>query len=701
LGLGGHWKVGYPTLTRVTLENAAEEFQGWVEFETVDADGVSVVYETPCRLKPGETATVSLLTKHGRLQRPMFVRLRCFDGSLSTPQMVTPSERGIGLPVEQPWVVGLGSSLNLDQAAMKSTQGLLPTYSSSEIATTADLPTDPQGYAGVDLLVIAAGPFILTPDFPSAQQSAIVGWVRLGGDCLVCVGKDGEQLQAGHWLTALTGAVVVSVASGIDPGTLESYLASSSKLADLTCARFLSLDDALVEVALTDERRQKVPLVYRRAAGLGRVVVFAADLHLPPLRDWFDRPALLNKLFVDGLALPSMGANQPARGANFRGYDDLAGQVRGTLQEFPPVRAGSLPLITSIILAFLLLVGPVDYFIIARLWRRPLWTWWTLLGWTVVAGAAIGLIGQAWKPSQGLTNRLELLDVDMVTGVQRGQAFVHQYAGVSGAFDFAAQARPLKTATATSPTSTATLPTRVSWDGQPGPSLGGFASAIRSDFGFPSYRSSGGEMPSTSLQGVGIPTAGVKTLHVGWDARNASRSTDLPESSAEGFSVDPGSDLIQGRWTNPFDQDLLDGLLFYRGWLYRLPTRLPSGASFELSTQDLPKDLARYLQRRQISNNTDVGLPWDPTDTHDLPRLVEILTLHQAAGGRSYTGLFQRYRPELDLSRLLALQRIIILARLDRSLLEWSVARGGVPFPSADEQRATYLRLVLPVLDPL
>ena len=41
LGLGGHWKVGYPTLTRVTLENAAEEFQGWVEFETVDADGVS------------------------------------------------------------------------------------------------------------------------------------------------------------------------------------------------------------------------------------------------------------------------------------------------------------------------------------------------------------------------------------------------------------------------------------------------------------------------------------------------------------------------------------------------------------------------------------------------------------------------------------------------------------------------------------
>jgi hypothetical protein len=698
--LDGHWKVGYPTLTRVTLENIAEEFRGSIEFETVDADGVSIVYEAPCRLKPGETATVSLLTKHGRLQRPMFVRLRRVDGSLSTPQLVTASERGTGLPVEQPWVVGLGSSLNLDQAAMKSTQGLLPTYSSSEVDDSAELPTDPQGYAGVDLLVIAAGPFILSPDFPSAQQSAIVGWVHWGGDCLVCVGRYGERLQSGHWLTALTGQAVASVASGLDPGTLESYLASSNKLADLSCSRFPLLDEALVDVALSDERRQKVPLVYRRAAGLGRAVVFAADLELPPLRDWVDRPVLLNKLFNDALALPNLGANQPARGPNFRGYDDLAGQLRGTLQEFPPVRAGSLPLITSIILAFLLLVGPLDYFIIARLWRRPLWTWWSLLGWTVVAGAAIGLIGHAWKPSQFFTNRLEMLDVDMVTGVQRGQAFVHQYAGVSGTFDFAAQAQPLRTVASAGLGATSLLPTQVSWDGQPGPSLGGFASAIRSDFGFPSYRASGGERPSTSLSGVAIPTAGVKTLYVGWDERNESRSTDQPQASAEGFTVDPGSDLIQGRWTNPFDQDLLDGLLFYRGWLYRLPTRLPSGASFQLSTQDLPKDLARYLQRRQISNNTDVGLPWDPTNTRDLPRLVEILTLHQAAGGRSYTGLFQRYRPELDLSRLLPLKRIIILARLDRSLLEWSVARGGVPLASPDQQRATYLRLVLPVLDP-
>ncbi|HEX6984294.1 MAG TPA: hypothetical protein VF170_02905, partial [Planctomycetaceae bacterium] len=85
---------------------------------------------------------------------------------------------------------------------------------------------------------------------------------------------------------------------------------------------------------------------------------------------------------------------------------------------------------------------------------------------------------------------------------------------------------------------------------------------------------------------------------------------------------------------------------------------------------------------------------YDPlaTETADV---VRMLTFHDAAGGRGYTGLTNVALASDDLSPQLRLGRAVVLGRLEAPAAEVSVtADGGAAFERA--RRATFVRFVLP-----
>ena len=92
-------------------------------------------------------------------------------------------------------------------------------------------------------------------------------------------------------------------------------------------ARFSGVEGR-IEAAKAD-----LPLVIRSPRGFGQVVFLAADLDQPPLAGWADRKLLAARL----LDLPTAEAPLEDAPAIPYGYNDLAGQLRSALDQFPGV----------------------------------------------------------------------------------------------------------------------------------------------------------------------------------------------------------------------------------------------------------------------------------------------------------------------------------------------------------------------------
>ena len=77
----------------------------------------------------------------------------------------------------------------------------------------------------------------------------------------------------------------------------------------------------------------------------------------------------------------------------------------------------------------------------------------------------------------------------------------------------------------------------------------------------------------------------------------------------------------------------------------------------------------------------------------DVPRIVQMLMFHDAAGGSHYTQLTHRYQSRLDLSDHLNLQRALLVGRVSAGA---STLMLGSEVINPDQQWV-YYRIVFPV----
>ena len=59
------------------------------------------------------------------------------------------------------------------------------------------------------------------------------------------------------------------------------------------------------------------------------------------------------------------------------GYTDLSGQLRSSLDKFTGVKVIPFALVAMMIVGYILLIGPGDYFLLKKVFRRMEWTWFT------------------------------------------------------------------------------------------------------------------------------------------------------------------------------------------------------------------------------------------------------------------------------------------------------------------------------------
>jgi hypothetical protein len=306
-----------------------------------------------------------------------------------------------------------------------------------------------------------------------------------------------------------------------------------------------------------------------------------------------------------------------------------------------------------------------------------------------------GLLAASWKPKESTINSIELIDVDVQTNSLAGRGFAHFYSGQRGGYDFAAHYKPhsLENQDAAKPKAA-----MLDWFGQPGRGLGGFESTVATDRGMPAYRIDLSRHEESVIHefagiiGLGVPTAGTKALTAQWNDQTTIQPGDFQ------LSLIPGSaDLLTGSFLNPFNVDLLDGMLVYRGRAYTLSTRLKAREQVVIPPSMLPKDVVRRLQRRSNVGGEERSTPWSPGSTRNLDRLLELMVFHDAAGGSTYTSLYSRYLSRLDASDTVETDRAVLLAELEKPSLAWSVHQGKVPIQWLEGQRKTYVRVFIPI----
>lgn len=305
-----------------------------------------------------------------------------------------------------------------------------------ETLLPAQLPDTWFGWTGADLVVWRRpDPAQLSPE----QQAALTGWVLSGGTLLVALG-DTWRAWDGSPLGSLSGATPSSIPP--TPSifeTLAFHTRANAPEGDVLVPA-VGLHPSTAIPRMWADEHQEVPVLVDHWTGAGRVVTMGWDPAAGELKGRLVREDLWRVL----LGLPSdedppQGVAGPAFlpgslgscGSSSYGYDgsnaqsqriEWRNELQSALSAFE--RANPLPLGFVLVFgfAYLLLIGPVDYFVLKRL-RKPMLTWVTFplmaIGFSV--GAAILITFQ--KSGDTEVRCAEVVDVFADQSMARGSGW--------------------------------------------------------------------------------------------------------------------------------------------------------------------------------------------------------------------------------------------------------------------------------------
>ena len=688
VGIAGVSKAGFWTPIWLDLKAGPRGAAGMLQIVVPDGDNVPVVYASesgPIALKPGEKASMLRYAKIGRENATIQVRLVSSEphgsGVAWSQELAKEPPR---LAATQELILGIGEDLNLKRAIATSRRSSELALAVVQTNSAADLPDHWLGYEGVDWIVLAVGDGKLLESFSAAQREALLLWLRLGGRIIVSVGQEGERVAAGDnpWRVLLPGKLV-EVSPLRDRAGLEVFTGTELPWEEDEFQRTRPLVtrlDGIDGVVLADEIGSGTdrPLVIRSAHGLGEVTFVGLDLAHPGFAKWAGRPKFLSTMLGAAQGAGDEGRAPQRAGLTHLGYDDLIGQLRAALDQFPGVTLVSFTTVSVLMAAYLLLIGPGDYLLLSRLSIPRQVTWLTFglvaLGFAVTAW----LVGRSTHGAAVRVNQLEIVDIDASRGVIRGTLWAHVYCPQTARFSV--QARPVTDVPLIKPDEGA-----LAWQGLPGHWIGGLASKQRALTAIEPYRTEG-TLQQPGLGGLPVQSASSKSLvHRWWGTTSEQPASSLTRNS---FGA------LDGELSNPLPFALADCLIAFEDKLYRLGTLAP-GQTVSMDRRS-PLNLEARLTERTIEGAREVSSVWN-RDSTDIPRIVRMLMFHEAARGRSYTGLTHRFQPYLDLSSQLRLGRAVLAGQAERRLSQLSLDGEQVQAADPANTSQTFVRVIFPV----
>jgi len=706
VGFDGRYQLGCWTRVAAIIENGNDRVTGVVQFVTADGDGAPVRYTSmPVTLEPHESQVVPVYVRFGRADATATLTLHSGDVDLFVERLSLAPSSGIALPAPlrpaDRLIVCIGSMAALDDATAAVTieNGRIVVVALDDPAW---LPDHWLGYEGVDAVVLAptaaksAEAALMQP----VHRAALRRWLELGGrvwsapsDAATAASFAAGESSPPFWFgdagpdAPLPRTTALEKLAGAE--TLASIAVADLRRRPMVVPRIVATD-AVVEAAEGD-----LPLLVRGARGFGTLVVTAFHPDHPLLASWPGQPGVVRRVLV---ALGTIGADEAAAAAsatsaartdaeqstaNF-GYDDLAGQLRASLDHYAGVEPISFFTLALLLIGFVVVAGPLDYWFVHRVLKRPEWTWMTypVLA-VVVSAAAYGMAVRAKGDALRVT-RADVIDCDADGGLIRTTSFAGVFSPASRAYDAAFQSPGELGATTDRETETG-------WFGLPGSGLGGM-------------HARGLAAAESSPYEATIGADGLRNVPIDvWSSKMFSgTSTQWRTESMHDALTEDFDGRVRGTLRNPFPWELREAVLCYGTRAYEVGA-LAAGASRDLRALNV-RDLQSVLQGWHVvmsanKNPLHVGLPHDP-GSRDTAEILRKMMFYSAAGGRDYAALRNDFQNRLDLSALVKMRRAVLVGRIDPAGGgDLRISASGKPIDSTDgETRVGFVRLVIPVV---
>jgi hypothetical protein len=685
IGFGGKYKSGYWTPVWLTLRAGPQAVRGDLTLEATDGDNVPVIFaaEPPAEinLAAGGTAAILRYVKFGPIRAPLAVLLKRDDKTIFRQELnrLVPA----ALLSTRELVVTLGPLAGIEEAISGVKRAEELAYAGGRVEDVARLPDRWWGYEGVRWLLVTTGKDDFYRQLSGEQFAALREWVLLGGHLILSCGERGEDvLAAGSPWREFVPVEGVSVAPLRQTIGLESFGGATFAFGDDDAARpqmTVLANPAgrvlLDETGATGGR----PLVVQSPVGLGQVTFIALDLNHSAIANWSGRGRLIANILQASQTHRDEQRSEKRRSVTHLGYDDLVGQLRAALDQFPGVTVVNFTTVSVLTILYLLILGPGDYLLLEWL-KIP-----RAVTWVTFPLVAIAFCGIAWylggiaHGARLRINQVEVIDVDAERAIVRGTVWLHLYSPASARHDVSLGID--------APLLSATEPPigHLTWQGLPGTALGGLASEQVSLSTVEPYT----VLPASatpSIANLPIQVASSKSLSGRWWGEVELASA--PQLGLNEFG------LLNGSFTNPFPVELHECVLAHHESLYRLGT-VKGGAAVELADFS-PLNLEWRLTERTVIDSKDRSQQWQPAST-DVPRILQMLMFHDVARGFSYTGLTHHYQPYIDFSEQIRSGRAVLAGYAHERVTTASLDGQSLADSYDASQSWTVFRLVLPV----
>lgn len=678
VGIAGVYKNGFPTKVEVlwSCENVSN-----VELETVDSDGTPFITTQTLNEEQVGQGRCELVFIFPRANGALTVRLRDENGVVLQERVCQPGAKtneqnhilfNVPTPASKPLYFILGDEKQgfleaFGELRLKEDRRPLVT----QINSIQDLPTDFRALESVDRLFLSSQVQDAYNGYSSSSEhfQTLNKWVERGGKLVLFAGANSPELlrAPNAWSQLSPGRQVEE--------ELHEFRVLNSITTTLQNVKNLAMNGSrtspylkvpvisdLKPGAKVEIQEAQTPLLVACPQGLGDVVYFAGDLSEPPFSNWSGRGRLMLKVL--GINPERTIVSSPS-GLIQRGYVDLSGQLRSALDQFNGVRSISFVTVAVILILYLLAIAPLDWFISKKLLRKPILTWVTFPLYILLFAAISVGITRAKTPKETVLNQVDMLDLDMTSGIARDSSWFGFYSpvGTRYEFTFAPEMPSMWTQTDSHELSSQRQEARdVAVSLMPltlvGSGIGGSEQRARTQRMWDEpYRLDQGE-GSATIAHAPMPTRSSKSLIGRWTAQY----TKLPE-------VEPLFDdglTLQGQVVNPFDAPLYSAYLIYDGGAYALGTLAPGVTPIDRGVTRV--EPLRVLNEHQSSIPESRRGAWNLVNynvtSRRAPYILRAASFYDFAGGEDNFGIANYLQRDVDLSELLRCGRAVLIGIL-------------------------------------
>ncbi len=283
------------------------------------------------------------------------------------------------------------------------------------IESVEQMPDQWFGYESADVVVLTTGKQAFVTallEDKTHRCDALLEWVRRGGRVVLSVGSNQQTVarllkeKLPLLNCSLTGRETAT------PENLGRWLQDEEEEKPLELASLKPGPGTSILLhgkAGASDR----PLLVQGSCGLGRVVLVAFDLDTGSFTKWSEarRRTFWDKLLTEVLQRSprEFQVQDQGRGAN----PQLSAELQGVTETFADLPVIHFGWVTLFILVYILIVGPLDYFVLKKLFKRLELTWITFPSLVLLLSVLAYAIAYRSKGSDVRINQIDLVEYDL------------------------------------------------------------------------------------------------------------------------------------------------------------------------------------------------------------------------------------------------------------------------------------------------